>query len=76
LSNLKSDYDVPTVIRIGQFRFFFRSNENDERRHIRVRAVENEAKYWLEPLEISWNQGFNTREPKQSERHLQIIWHT
>ena len=62
---------MPTVMRIGQFRFFFYSNENDEPRHVHMKAAENEAKYWLEPLEMSWNKGFNTRELKQIERHLQ-----
>jgi len=62
---------MPTVMRIGPFRFFFYSNENDEPRHIHIRAAENEAKYWIEPIELSWNHGFNSRELKQIERHLQ-----
>lgn len=62
---------MPTVMRIGPFRFFFFANENDEPRHIHIRAAENEVKYWLEPIELSWNHGFNTRELKQIERHLQ-----
>jgi hypothetical protein len=62
---------VATVMRIGQFRFFFYSNENDEPRHVHVKAAENEARYWLEPLELSWAQGFNTRGLKQIERHLE-----
>ena len=61
---------MPTVMRLGQFRFFFYSNENDEPRHVHITASENEAKYWLEPLEMSWNKGFNTRELSQIERHL------
>ena len=61
---------MPTVMRIGPFRFFFYSNENDEPRHIHVRAAEKEAKYWLVPLELSWNYGFNSSELKKIERHL------
>lgn len=61
---------MPTVMRIGPFRFFFYSNENDEPRHVHVRAAEKEAKYWLDPLELAWNYGFNTRQLKQIERHL------
>jgi hypothetical protein len=53
---------MPTVMRIGGFRFFFYSNENDEPRHIHVKDADHEAKYWLEPLELAWNRGFNTRE--------------
>jgi len=61
---------MPTVMQIGAFRFFFYSNENDEPRHIHIKSAENQAKYWLEPLEFAWNYGFNSRELKQIERHL------
>ena len=61
---------MPTVMHIGRFRFFFYSNENDEPRHVHVKAAENEAKYWLDSPELSWNHGFNTRELTQIERHL------
>ncbi|MEO8610931.1 MAG: DUF4160 domain-containing protein [Chloroflexota bacterium] len=62
---------MPTVIRIGLYRFFFYSNENDEPRHIHVKAAENEAKFWLDPIELEWNEGFNNRQLKQIERHIQ-----
>lgn len=42
---------MPTVLRLGRFRFFFFSNEGNEPPHIHVRAGEDEAKFWLEP----WN---------------------
>ena len=58
-------------MRIGAFRFFFYANENDEPPHVHVRAAENEAKYWLVPIGMAWNYGFNARELKQIERHLQ-----
>jgi hypothetical protein len=41
----KRTLDMPTVMRIGRFRFFFYANENDEPHHIHVKAAENEAKY-------------------------------
>lgn len=50
---------MPTVMRIGPYRFFFYSNENDEPKHVHVRADDNEAKFWLEPLQLAWNRGFN-----------------
>lgn len=36
---------MPTVLRIGRFRFFFYSNENAEPPHIHVKVAENEAKF-------------------------------
>jgi hypothetical protein len=40
---------VPTVLRIGGFRFFFFSNEGDEPPHIHVERAESHAKFWLVP---------------------------
>jgi len=61
---------MPTLICIGLYRLFFYANESRELRHIQVEAAEKEAKFWLEPLELSWNEGFQSRELKQIERHL------
>ncbi len=53
---------MPTVLRVGRFRFFFFSNETQEPPHIHVKAAENEAKYWLEPIALAFNYGFKGRE--------------
>lgn len=62
---------MPTVMRIGPYRFFFYSNEGQEPRHLHIRSVDNEAKFWLEPLQLVWNHGFNERQLKQIERHIE-----
>lgn len=59
---------MPTVLRIGRFRFYFFSNERDEPAHIHVKAAENQAKFWLNPLQLASNYGFASRELKQLER--------
>ena len=59
---------MPTVIRVGRFRFFFYSNEGQEPPHIHVKAGEDEAKYWLDPVQIAGNYGFNGRELSEIER--------
>jgi len=61
---------MPTVLRIGSYRFFFYSNENAEPQHIHVQSGEDEAKYWLNPLELAWNRGFNQRQLSQIERSI------
>jgi hypothetical protein len=53
---------MPTVLRIGRFRFFFFSNEREEPPHIHVQAAEDEAKFWLEPIQLAANYGFRTGE--------------
>ena len=53
---------MPTILRVGRFRFFFYSNESQEPPHIHVRAGGDEAKFWLDPIELAANHGFNARE--------------
>jgi hypothetical protein len=56
------DVAMPTVMRIGRFRFYFFSNESEEPPHIHVKAGSREAKYWLDPVELATNQGFRSHE--------------
>jgi hypothetical protein len=53
---------MPTVMRLGPYRFFFFSNEGREPPHIHVKAGSVEAKFCLSPLEIAANYGFNIRQ--------------
>ena len=59
---------MPTVLRIGRFRFFFYSNEGREPPHIHVKAGECEAKFWLDPIALASNYGFNGRELNEIEQ--------
>jgi hypothetical protein len=59
---------MPTVLRIGRFRFFFYSNEGQEPPHIHVRAAENEAKFWLTPVTLAFNHGYRGHELNEIER--------
>ena len=59
---------MPTVLRVGRFRFFFFSNEGQEPPHIHVKAAGDEAKYWLDPVQLAANYGFNVRELTEIER--------
>ena len=53
---------MPTVLRVGRFRFFFYSNEGQEPPHIHVKAGADEAKFWLDPIALAANHGFNGRD--------------
>ena len=48
---------MPTVLRIGPFRFHFYSGEGNEPAHIHVRAPEGECKFWLDPILLANNRG-------------------
>ena len=53
---------MPTVLRTGRYRFYFLSNEGQEPVHIHVKAGNDQAKYWLYPIELASNYGFRAHE--------------
>jgi hypothetical protein len=59
---------MPTVLRVGRYRFIFFSNENNEPPHIHVKADGSQAKFWLEPVELAANYGFKAHELNEIER--------
>ena len=59
---------MPTILRVGRFRFFFYSNEGQEPPHIHVKASSDQAKFWLDPIALAANHGFNARELSEIER--------
>lgn len=56
---------MPTVLRIGAFRFFFYANEGQEPAHIHVQADNRLAKFWLQPVNLASSIGFNAKELNQ-----------
>ena len=59
---------MPSVLRLGRYRFFFYSNEVQEPPHIHIKSGGDEAKYWLDPVDLVSNYGFNSRELSEIER--------
>ncbi len=48
---------MPTIFRIGQYRFYFNSRE-ETRMHIHIDSTDGTTKFWLEPivaLEVYYN---------------------
>ena len=56
---------MPTVLRIGAYRFHFYSAEGVEPPHIHVERDDLEAKFWLDPLQLARNYGFAPHEINQ-----------
>jgi hypothetical protein len=54
--------DVPTVLVIGPYRFFFYSNEYGEPPHIHVQRDSALAKFWLSPVALARSRGFAAQE--------------
>jgi hypothetical protein len=53
---------MPTVFKIGKFRFFFFSNEGSETMHIHIESDEKYAKFWLEPVQLARSIGYSAKE--------------
>lgn len=73
---------MPTVLRIGRYRFSFYSNEGQEPPHIHAKAERNEAKFWLDPIALVVNHGFKAHELNEIEEivrehrgELMEAWH-
>ena len=53
---------MPTIFRIGKYRFFFFSNEGNEPEHIHVESADKYAKFWLKPVQLAKSVGYSARE--------------
>ena len=62
---------MPTVLRVGRYRFFFYSNENNEPPTIHVKAEGDQAKFWLERIDLASNYGFRAHELNEIESIIQ-----
>ncbi|HEX9646771.1 MAG TPA: DUF4160 domain-containing protein [Alphaproteobacteria bacterium] len=49
---------MPTILRVGPYRFFFYSGDSDEPAHIHVERDDNVAKFWLDPVRLQGSGGF------------------
>lgn len=62
---------MPTVLRIGAYRFFFFSRE-ESRMHIHVSCAEGEAKFWLLPeIELAKNYKLSRVQLKEIENLIE-----
>lgn len=53
---------MPTVLKVGPYRFFFYSGDWDEPVHVHVEREDNIAKIWLDPLQLQSSGGFSRSE--------------
>ncbi len=53
---------MPTILRIGPFRFYFYSHETNEPPHVHVDGGEATIKLWLTPIEVAKSRGFRAHE--------------
>ena len=61
---------MPTVLRIGRYRFHFFSDERNEPVHIHVRNADGECKFWLDPIALARNRGIRPHDLREIERFV------
>jgi len=62
---------MPTILKIGSYRFYFFSRE-ESRVHIHVSCADGEAKFWLEPdIELAINYKLSRIQLKQIEKLIE-----
>ena len=59
---------MPTIHEVGPYSFVFFSSDQSEPPHVHVKRDRQIAKFWLEPVSLVTNRGFNRRELNQIER--------
>jgi hypothetical protein len=53
---------MPTVLRVGPYRFFFFAGDRNEPPHVHVEREANRAKVWLDPVRLQESGGFGRAE--------------
>ena len=72
---------MPTVF-IAGYKFRFYSSDVHEPPHVHVIHDDNEAKIWLDPIQLEYNRGYNRAElnrvlklTEQNQPRLLEAWH-
>jgi hypothetical protein len=58
---------MPTILRIGRFRFHFYSDEGNEPPHIHVATPDGECKFWLNPILLANSINIKPHEIREIE---------
>jgi hypothetical protein len=73
---------MPTVLRIGPYRFYFYSHEPNEPPHIHIDRENMSAKFWLNPVALARNVGYGAKELQllqkivtENQSQLLEAWH-
>lgn len=59
---------MPTVLRVGPYRFFFYAGDRNEPPHIHVERDDDIAKFWLDPSRLQSSGGFSRTEIRRIQQ--------
>lgn len=64
---------MPTVLRVGPYRFHFYASDRAEPRHIHVARGGADAKFWLDPVvRLAREHKFTARELRDVQRIVEV----
>lgn len=63
---------MPTVLRVGPYRFFFYAGDRDEPPHVHVEREDKIAKFWLDPIRLQRSGGFSRQEIGRIQKLLSV----
>lgn len=73
---------MPTVLRVGPYRFYFYANDRTEPPHVHVERDNHTAKFWIEPVRLDRSGRFGATELlaiqtiiKSNKTKLLKSWH-
>ncbi len=73
---------MPTILKIGPYRFFFYSGDWQEPPHVHIERDNAEAKFWLNPIRLARSSRFTStdlnRIQKMVEENINTLrgkWH-
>ena len=68
---------MPTILRVGNLRFHFYSDEGNEPPHIHVASSDGECKFWLNPVRLAKSINIKPKDIKVIENlvyeHLDLL---
>jgi len=64
---------MPTILRVGPYRFLFYYGNFSEPAHVHVTRDDAEAKFWLDPVRLERSRGFSSRQLREIE--LLVVAH-
>jgi hypothetical protein len=59
---------MPTVLRIGPYRFYFYSHEPNEPPHVHIDRDDQSCKFWTQNVALARNLGFSAKELRDLEK--------
>jgi hypothetical protein len=59
---------MPTVLRVGPYRFFFYAGDREEPPHVHVEREDRIAKFWLDPIRLQSSRRLSRAEINRIQR--------